>query len=267
MHFVRELEFFHTDHFFGPEISSSRKFSATFQNHGGFVARRMVKRALPFQGGEIDQQTNKTMKNMKTPKFGSGISRFLPMLALSVSLSATAFAAPQPNVAIPLGGKSFGIFVDATGAQKSKNLFASSLPATIVRSNTYKYSLQGTVHGEGILKNYVAPGMPVKALLEKIKLGSSSILIGQVTTTDGTLIKRTTITGNLDSSTGNMRIGVSLTIGAKITPDGEIRLAVTDVKVTSPLAGAIVFDGPRVVDGKTIPGARLAVAAVVPPAT
>jgi hypothetical protein len=228
-------------------------------------------------------------------KLSSGLTRLLALFAVSMGLSATAFAAPEPNVKIPLGGKSFGV----SGlwlVPTSKNLIASSLPKTIVRTswvtgpwfpptrenlivsslpnttlesssffwlNTYNYNLTGTVHGEGYLQFFVAPGTPFKTFLDRIKPGSSSILKGQVTTIDGTLIKNTTISGYLDSVFGSARIAVSLTISAKINPDGEILLVVSDMKVASPFAsGAIVFDGPRRVDGKTIPGARLAVAVV-----
>ncbi len=193
---------------------------------------------------------------MKTLKLHSGISRLLPMIAVSMGLGmAAAVAAPQKTVIVPLGGKSFGIVLDSMGMQKSKNLFASSSPKTIILSTKYKYSVAGTIHGTGDLAGIVDPGTNLKDFLESIKVGSSSFLSGTVTTTNGTLIKKRTINGT--KNLGFFSVGVSLTVQGKISPTGVISISVTNVVVTAPItvSGTIVLDGPT----PTKPGARLSV--------
>lgn len=183
------------------------------------------------------------------------------MLAATIGLSmASAFAAPQKTVTIPLAGKSFGIVLDGFGQQRSKNLNASSAPKTVILSTKYKYKLSGSVRGTGDFASIIPAGTDLATFLESLKAGSSSILVGTIITTDGTLIKKKTISGS--RNVGFFSVGVSLTVQSGISSTGVVSLSVSNIKVTAPIpvSGTVLFEGATA----TKPGAKLSVTSLTP---
>lgn len=194
---------------------------------------------------------------MKTMTLPSGISRILPMIAVSIGLgTAATVAAPQKVVNVNLAGKSFGVVLDLFQQPQSKNLKASSSPKKIILSNSYKYKLSGNIHGTGDLADVVNPGTSLRDFLESLDPGSSSLLSGTVNSTNGILIKKKTISGS--KSLGFFSVDVSLDVEAKISATGVVGLNITNIKVAAPpfsFEGTIVFDGPTA----TTPGSKLTV--------
>lgn len=145
--------------------------------------------------------------------------------------------------------------VDLNGATfgKGVDVHLSSGATAVPASASYDYAISGTVHGTGLLSAILPVGTDISVLLEKLQVGSSSVLTGTQLNASGRLpaaIVDREFSGTFAIG-GGLNVSGSLRLIGGLARTGQIRFHVINVDFSIPgftQLGTVVFEpGSKVV--------------------